>query len=351
MLKRSEKQITQDENAVSEVMGQVLLAGIVVIMLSVLSVFVFSQDGPADVPHTNVLEIMDTSTDMIYLKHNGGEPISPEDAEIIVNINGKKYVYTSSQIYESLGNSNVWEFGDTIEINLRNTWGVDLKNNDDVELFLVDTPSNELIQKSTLKSVFQKEPDLNICLTPMGDITDTSISGKNKKGHGEKWQVNSKNSGKDEYKKDIEDQNCTTYYPPTKGINTGIYQEFDFEIKPIAYGIRPGDVFYNVTLVIVYYTHDSSGKSSDSDVIKLKYYDTYENGNGEWVYYDGILGAHNSDFAPEYINLTDRINTPADLVNFKVRIEASTEANENAEKELNIDYMGLWVEKDGPESE
>ncbi len=353
VLNLNEKKITYNEKAVSEVMGQVLLVGIVVIMLSVLGVAVFSQDRPADVPHTTILEVMDTSTDKIYLKHDGGEPIGTEDTGIIVNINGRKYEYNSSQIYGSLGNNSVWKIGDTVEINSKKTWGVDLKSNDRIEVFLVDIPSNELIQRGKLTTKNIKEPKLAVTLTPMGDVTDTSSSAKDesKKGYGDKKQVSSKDSGADEYKKDNEYQNCTTYYPPTKVINTSIYQEFDFGIKPAAYGIRPGDTFCNVTLTIVYYTHDSSGKDNKACAIRIKYYDTYENGHGEWVYYDGILPAHNSEFAPENINLTDRINTREDLTNFKVRIEASTEANENAEKELNIDYIGLWVEEDDTESE
>lgn len=337
---------TAKEAAVSEVMGVVLLTGIVIIMLSVLSVSVFSMKGPDDIPHVNVQEIMDTSNDTIYLKHDGGEPISTEDAKIIVNINNRGYEFNSSQIYESLGNSSVWKIGDIIEINTRDIWGVDLKNKDKVELFLVDVPSNELIQKCTLTNVLQKKPKLAIALVPMGDITDTSVSGKNKKGYGEKRQVSSENSESDEYKKDNEDKNCTSYYPPTNVINTSIYQEFIFGIKPAAYGIRPGDTFCNVTLIIVYYTHDSSGKDNKNCAIKLKYYDIDEYGNGGWVYYNGSLPAHNSDFEPEYINLTGCINTLEDLANFKVRIEASTEANANSEKELNIDYIGLWVEED-----
>lgn len=341
---------TTKDAAVSEVMGVALLTGIVIIMLSVLGTSIFSMDGPEDVPHTKIQEIMDISTDTIYLKNSGGEPISTEDFRIIVNINGRKYEFNSSQIYENLGNSSVWKMGDIIEINSRDAWGVDLENNDKVELFLIDTPSNELIQKSTLTCELQKKPDLSLCFTPMGDITDTSESGKNKKGGGEKWQVKSKDSDKDEYKKDTEDKNCTTYYPPTKAINSSIYQEFDFEIKPAAYGIRPGDTFCNVTLIIIYYTHDSSGKKEDC-AIRIKYYDTYEDGHGEWVYYDRVLPAHNSEFAPELVNLTDRINTPADLANFKVRIEASTEADAHAEKEINIDYIGLSLERASNEKE
>ncbi|WP_410508432.1 type IV pilin N-terminal domain-containing protein [Methanosarcina hadiensis] len=336
------------EAAVSEVMGVVLLTGIVVIMLSTLGVYVFSMEGPDDVPHTNVQEIMDISTDTIYLKNNGGEPVSTENLRIIVNVNGKKYEYNSTQIYENLEYSNVWKMGDTIEINTKDTWGVNLNNNDKVELFLVDTPSNELIQKSTLTSEPQKNSDLNLCFIPMGDITDTSASGKDssKKGYGDKKQVHFIDADDEKLKeKTNEKRNCTTYYPPTNVINTSIYQEFEFKIKPSACGLRPRDTLGNATLIIVYYTHDSSGKDSKGVAIKLKYYDTLENGRGEWVYSDTVLPAHNTNFEPELINLTDRINTPADLANFKVRIEASTEANENAEKEINIDYIGLQVEE------
>ncbi|AKB17023.1 hypothetical protein MSWHS_0160 [Methanosarcina sp. WWM596] len=311
-------------------------------MLSVLSISVISQEGPANVPHTNVQEIMDTSTDTIYLKHNGGEPISPEDAEIIVNINGKKYIYTSSQIYASLGNNNVWKIGDTIEINTIKTWGVPLNNDDQVELFLVDTPSNELIQKSTLTTEFQKMPDLKILLTPMGDITDTSGSKKDTKGYGNKIQVRFVDCTKTEDATDPkitkEDRNCTTYYPNKTTINTSIYQELDFKIKPIAWGIRPGDTFCNVTLIIVYYSNDKSIKD-----FRLKFYDINEYGQGEWVYYENQLPKHTDQFESESINLTDHINTPADLANFKVRIEASTTSSDD--KAIFIDYMGLWVEK------
>lgn len=339
------------EAAVSEVMGIVLLTGIVVIMLSALGVAVFSMEGPDDVPHTNVQEILDISNNTIYLKHNGGEPVSTENFKIIANINGMRHEYTSSQICESLENSSVWKIGDTIEINSMDAWGVDLGNDDKVELFLVDTSSNELIQKSTLTSALQKNPDLSLCFTPMGDITDTSTSGKNaaKKGYGENWQVSAIDSTTNEYKiATNENKKCTTYYPPTGMINTSIYQEFNFGVKPAAYGIRPGDTFSNVTLIIYYYTHDSTpanNKKDDCD-IKFEYYYIDEYGQGKWEYYNETFPAHNYDFEYEYLNLTDRINTPKGLANFKVRIKASTTAAESSEKEINVDYIGLSIEED-----
>lgn len=348
MLNRTEKKITSDEQAVSEVMGQVLLVGIVVLMLSSLSVFVFSQEGPADVPHTNVQEIMDTSTDTISLKHGGGEPIRAEDAEIIVNINGKKYVYTSSQIYESLGNSSAWEVGETIEINTMSLWTVNLKNSDEVELYLVDIPSNELIQKSRLTTEFQKRAGLATWLTPMGKISDTSG------GYGDNKQAYASDSNTTDAKgDDNENKKCTTHYPPKNVTKPGIYQEFDFGFNPIAYGVRPDDTFCNVTLVISYYCHDTSIKE-----IKLKFYDIDEYGHGEWVYYtEPIYDPYtddsdaNTEFVFKSINLTDHINTYDDLANFKVRIEASTTGAESSKKQISIDYLALWVEQTSIESE
>jgi FlaG/FlaF family flagellin (archaellin) len=333
------------EAAVSEVMGIVLLTGIVVIMLSTLGVYVFSMEGPDDVPHTNVQEIMDISTDTIYLKNNGGEPVSTENLRIIVNINDRKYEYPSSKIYESLRNSNVWKMGDTIEINTKDTWGINLRNNDKVELFLVDAPSNELIQKSTLTNMLLKDPELSLHLTPMGDITDTSESKKDEKGYGNRIQVRVVDSTKTDDATDPkiakEDRKCTTYYPAKDTINTSIYQQLDFGIKPRAYGIRQGDTFSNVSLIIVYYSNDNSIKE-----FRLKFYDIDEYGNGKWVYYSNQLPKHTDQFESETIDLTEYINTPKDLESFKVRIEASTESSESAGKAIFIDYMALWLEKE-----
>jgi hypothetical protein len=180
----------------------------------------------------------------------------------------------------------------------------------------------------------------------MGDITDTSTSGKDpsNKGYADKKQISVPDSNtEDATGDDNENKNCTTYYPSPKNLNTSIYQIFDFGIEPMAYGIRPDDTFCNVTLVIVYYVHDTSTKE-----LKLKFYDTDEYGHGEWVYED-LDEKATSNFVSQSINLTDYINTPADMENFKVQIEAFTEAA--SEKAIHIDYIGLFIEEASTESE
>ncbi len=89
-----EKKVIENEVAVSEMIGVVLLVGIVVIMISAIGAYVFSLDGPNDVPHTRIQEWLDKSTDTIYLKHSGGEFLYTENCEIVLNYNGEKYVYS-----------------------------------------------------------------------------------------------------------------------------------------------------------------------------------------------------------------------------------------------------------------
>ncbi|KKG16275.1 hypothetical protein EO98_12030 [Methanosarcina sp. 2.H.T.1A.6] len=144
------KKLFENSSAVSDVLGEVLMTTIAVILLSSIAVSIFSYDGPADVPHTQVKEWMDAQADTIYLEHNGGEFIDTESLEIAVNINGSRHTYNSSQIYANLGNRSIWELGDEIEINTSGEWGVDIKEGDEINVYLIDTPSKEVIQNLQL---------------------------------------------------------------------------------------------------------------------------------------------------------------------------------------------------------
>ena len=144
------KKLIENSAAVSDVLGEVLMTTIAVLLLSSIAVFIFSYEGPANVPRTQVKEWMDTQTDTIYLEHSGGEFIETESLEIVANINDNRYTYSSPQIYANLGNRSTWELGDTIEIDTKAEWGVDIVEGDEVNVYLIDTPSKEVIQKLQL---------------------------------------------------------------------------------------------------------------------------------------------------------------------------------------------------------
>jgi len=321
----------RNDRAVSETMGVALLIGIVVIMLSVEGAFIFSMGGPEDLPHASLQEWMDTSEDTIYLKHSTGEAFRTDELEIVANVNGVRYVRTSPEIYEDLGNKSHWDLGEVLVIDAKSEWGLDLKDYDEIDLYLIDTPSKELVQKVKLTTDFRKAPYLIGWITPGGGVTDTS-GGSAELSHvqTEDWIRLEELNIKDE------EGAYTVYHPPEKnGTETDptVYQEFDFGINPCLYGYRPGDSLTNVILKIVYRTNDNSLLK-----IELRFYDI--DNSSSWTSKEIMLPEKNA-FNVTNINLTPFINTTEDLANFTVRLEAVT--NAASEKEINIDYLALWI--------
>lgn len=330
-LKSAKKNLNKKENAVSEVMGVALLLGIVVIMLSFEGAFIFSRSGPDDLPHAKLQEWMDTSEEKIYLKHFSGEPIKIEELKIIANINGNSsYVYNSSKAYAETGNNGYWELGEMITLNASSEWGLNLKDTDEIDLYIVDTPTKELIQKSRLTTDFRKRSYETDWITPRGNVYDTSPG-----GHATRGQVQKPEKSDDP-------TTHTVFKTPTKNVTdssydySNIYEVFEFGINPCMYGFRPGDSLTNVTLRIVFRTNDNSLLR-----VKLVFYGM--DGSSEKTFNESKLPEKNA-FTTWDIDLIPYINTTEDLANFTVKLEAVTNANENSGKEINIDYLGLWIQ-------
>ncbi|HII80312.1 MAG TPA: type IV pilin [Methanosarcina sp.] len=322
----------KNHSAVSETVGTVLLLGIVVIMISFSGAYIFAQKGPDDVPHTRLQEWRDSSGDTIYVKHSGGEPLYTENCEIVLNIKGEKYVYSSEDIFKNLGNESVWRLGEVLTIDAGNIWGINITNNDEIELLVVDTPSKQPIQKARLTKEYETtRPSLRIWITPRGEIIDTSG------GYGDIRQIKDKDSETPNdvlYNTKDKDRPCTVYHPSLSKLNSSEYQEFDFDINPLEYGLDPEYTFSNVTLKIVYHSHDVATKQ-----IKVKIYDADEPDG--WVNLTEDLPPHTDTFKSEYYDLTNYIQNAEELTCFKVRIEGWAE---NIQKSVYIDYMALWIE-------
>lgn len=146
------KKLIKNSSAVSDVLGEILMTTITVILLSSIAVSIFSYSGPADVHHTQVNEWIDAQTDTIYLENSGGEFIDIETLEIVMNVNGTRYNYSSPQIYANLGNKNSWELGDRIKINTSREWNLHIQEEDEVDIYLIDKPSKKVFQKLRLST-------------------------------------------------------------------------------------------------------------------------------------------------------------------------------------------------------
>jgi len=142
--------------AVSEVLGQVLMIAIIVLSLSSLATTIFSDVvvvNPPHKQHTYISERIDTNADTIQILHSGGEAINLKMLKIILSVNGKLAKFNMSdpsvKVLNSRGSvldNGFLMLGDCIQINMRQL-GIYLKDKDTVDMYLVNTKSGQVIQR------------------------------------------------------------------------------------------------------------------------------------------------------------------------------------------------------------
>ncbi len=187
-----------DEEAVSQVIGVILMLGLTVIMISAVAVSVFAFSVPESAPQARIVvveargDIGQTALNksFITLKHKGGDALFENDTRIIIT--GKGYAYTGTDpqytsardmrvTYKDLAGKNYisgfdneivegtsWDSGETITLygsdgrdldlygwhnNVDSKWKI--KACSDVVVTVIDIPTNNVI--STLKTTVKKE--------------------------------------------------------------------------------------------------------------------------------------------------------------------------------------------------
>lgn len=136
-------------DAVSEVIGEVLMTAVAVLAFSVLAVFIFSSATPQEKVHADIQGWVGVDCDTIYLRHAGGEPIGVPQLKVLLDINGTRREITPQQLQQIKGN-DLWVLGETILINTSGLWSYDIVRHDHVAVTLVSTGPNLVIKSGTL---------------------------------------------------------------------------------------------------------------------------------------------------------------------------------------------------------
>jgi FlaG/FlaF family flagellin (archaellin) len=301
-------------DSVSGIMGEVLLASIAVIIAGMFSTMVFSLDRPVDSPHVAVEKWARAPTDIIYIRHCGGDVIDTDYMKIIASIDGSSYVYSPDDVFSNL-NKSTWDVGDVITINVSDKWGASLTKGDPVYLSLVDMDSKQVFRQA---KVIPGGGGSGGWLPP-AKVSDSS-------GPLNTTDIMKEGDGKH-----------TNYVVPQKNTPevNGTGEVFSFGINMADYDYRIDESVSNVTLRFVYSTHDSS-----FTYIKLWIFDAYPY-PGQW-YMKSSLSETNKSPKSYVINLYDCINTVEDIEGLKVRIEGV--GNAASAKEINVDYMAIYFE-------
>lgn len=132
------------------------MIAIIVLSLSSLATTIFSDVvvvNPPHKQHTYISERIDTNADTIQILHSGGEAINLKMLKIILSVNGKLAKFNMSdpsvKVLNSRGSvldNGFLMLGDCIQINMRQL-GIYLKDNDTVDMYLVNTKSGQVIQR------------------------------------------------------------------------------------------------------------------------------------------------------------------------------------------------------------
>ena len=147
--KKRTETFTKDCDAISEIIGELMMITIAVIAFGLLVVIVFSYKGPVDRPHADIDGWVDAGTDRVYFRHGGGELIDVEDLKILLNLNGTSVELSPADLASIYGKPG-WGLGDTIEINTSDKWGITIGKDDYVGATIVHTGAGLVIQTGTL---------------------------------------------------------------------------------------------------------------------------------------------------------------------------------------------------------
>lgn len=316
----------QDCRAVSEVYGQLLMISIVVIAFATIGIAVFSDGGavkPEHIPNTDLREKLHANT--LYITHNGGEAIDKSAIKIILVAGDKRSEYNGADLTiknpedtESKSGDNLFTLGDYIEITVSD----DLISEKEIEMFFVDTPSKQVIQRVVLSTGNWKHPDW-ITPHPYGSIYDSST---------DKWLSTELLDGIDGELTDSQIQK-----------NVPIFQQYTFGIDTEEMGFP--DTLNKVILKIIYQTGDNSLKD-----LKI----SISTDGSTWT-----PMAPRTDTVPpttveEYNNIskcvaanvtydiTNDVKTTDKLENLAVKFSAN--GNAASDKYSWVDYVGIHVE-------
>ena len=143
--------ITSDERAVSGLVGEVLLIGIVIVAIGLIAVSVYSYlNKDPDTPHIEVDGVANMQTNEIHIKHQGGDPIECENLRVLINVNGAlldPFDDNSPLRWglsdEGIGNFDRWTLGKILVLDTMPE--VNLTEDDEIRVTLVSISSSRVV--------------------------------------------------------------------------------------------------------------------------------------------------------------------------------------------------------------
>ncbi|WP_321418268.1 LamG-like jellyroll fold domain-containing protein [uncultured Methanomethylovorans sp.] len=168
-----EKSLVENCDAVSELIGEILLTGIAVIAFSTIAVFLLSPQGTIEKPIVDVDGWVDTNIDTIWIRHAGGDGVQIDNIKIYVDINNDRFEISPQQL-SALHTKPLWELGDTISLDASTLWGRDVIDTDQIYVVMVHVPSNTILKSGMVLGSTLESSSVNYT-TPATHISPISM--------------------------------------------------------------------------------------------------------------------------------------------------------------------------------
>jgi len=140
--------IRKSNEAVSEIVGTVLLLAMTVSLFSLVSLTVLSYPFNPSAPSVNLVgyigETNSTGGSDIIFEHYGGESLDATLTKVMVNIQGVSVDVNISYLNDSNSNG-MWDLGERLVYPAGNVTG------EQVKVTVVDTKSNSIIMSAVLQ--------------------------------------------------------------------------------------------------------------------------------------------------------------------------------------------------------
>jgi flagellin-like protein len=157
----------RNEEAVSPVIGVILMVVITVIIAAVLAVFAFGVGAPTDTPQASIkITAVNATNDTVWVQHYGGDSLRMKDIKITVEtLNGDGSILNTTSLDVGATVSNSFEAGDTLTIDagtpdlrlngvtikLGPSLGMVVLGGESIRVTVIDTPSGSVLSKPAAK--------------------------------------------------------------------------------------------------------------------------------------------------------------------------------------------------------
>ncbi len=148
--------LEKNEEAVSPVIGVILMVAITVILAAVIAAFVFGMGTPTKAPQASLKFSIDSATDTMSMTHGGGDPIVTGNEKISivwandttqfvsVNVGGTNKSANSLSLKDFFGGNETLSPGQTV----KNTNLTGVSKDNIVRITILDVPSGQFVSES-----------------------------------------------------------------------------------------------------------------------------------------------------------------------------------------------------------